>query len=88
VVQECKGETPERIRHAFLLCLGREPSASELARLSKLYGDLLVLCKAKPEEAARLVGKMKPANADVTEAAAWVALARALLNLDEFVTRE
>jgi hypothetical protein len=27
-------------------------------------------------------------GADVPEAAAWVALGRALLNLDEFVTRE
>ena len=54
----------------------------------ELYADLLALCKADPEKAAKLAGPNVPPGADVAEAAAWTALARALLNLDEFVTRE
>ena len=38
-------------------------------------------------EVARLTGQAEVRD-DVTETAAWVALARALLNLDEFVSRE
>jgi hypothetical protein len=78
----------ERVRHAVRLCLGREPSSEEAEILGELYDNLLRACRAKPDEAAQLVGKFAPAGADPAEAAAWVALARAVLNLDEFVTRE
>jgi hypothetical protein len=53
-----------------------------------LFEDLLKECRAKPDAAAKLIGPGKPAGVEVAEAAAWVALARAVLNLDEFVTRE
>jgi mono/diheme cytochrome c family protein len=77
----------ERLRHAFRLCLAREPTAAELTVLSRLHGELLQASKAKPAESAKLVGSL-PSKTDPAEAAAWVALARAMLNLDEFVTRE
>jgi hypothetical protein len=35
-----------------------------------------------------LLGKFGPTDVEPAEGAAWVALARTLLNLDEFVTRE
>jgi hypothetical protein len=88
ILTEQPGPVSERIRHGFRLCLGREPSATELSRLTRLFEELHSLAKAKPEEAAKLAGKARPANVDAAEAAAWVALARTLLNLDEFVTRE
>ncbi len=75
-----------RLRYAFRLCVAREPTTSELSRLSRLLADFRALCREKPEEAVRLTGQAK-ADGDASEAA-WVALARALLNLDEFVTRE
>jgi hypothetical protein len=80
--------TRERVRHGFRLCLAREPSSVEAERLARLVGEFREQCRARPEAAAKLVGTQKPAGADVPEAAAWVALARALMNLDEFVTRE
>jgi hypothetical protein len=82
------GDVKERVRYAVRISLGREPSAGEIVRLERLVNELISLCKAKPEEAAKLAGKMKSAGADVAETAAWVALARTLMNLDEFVTRE
>jgi hypothetical protein len=87
ILEEQKGDTRERIRYGFRLCVSREPSPTELDRLTRLYEDLLALCKAKQDEATMLLGKTKPA-CEPAEAAAWVALARTLLNLDEFVTRE
>ncbi len=83
---EEKKTTAERLRHGFRLCVAREPSKAELLRLERLHDDLLMLCKANPEEATKLAGK-KTAG-DEAEGAAWVVLARALLNLDEAVTRE
>jgi hypothetical protein len=88
IVAETTGAPADRIRHAFRLCLGREPTADELAVLGRLFEETLRTCKDKPEAAAKLVGKPQPPGVDVPEAAAWVALARAILNLDEFVTRE
>jgi hypothetical protein len=88
IVEEKPADTKERIRHGFRLCLGREPSVQELDRLQRLFAELLSMCKAKPEEAVKLAGKQPPAGVDAAEAAAWVALSRTLLNLDEFVTRE
>ena len=46
------------------------------------------LAAADPNGAAKLLGTHKPDGVSATEAAAWVALARTLMNLDEFVTRE
>jgi hypothetical protein len=67
-----------RIRHAFRLALGREPNAGELERLH----DALVVVTATAE----------PTDDDPVQSefdrAAWETIARVLLNLDEFVTRE
>jgi mono/diheme cytochrome c family protein len=77
----------EALRHAFRLCLAREPTTTELATLERLFAELLKDAQSHPEVAAKLAG---PPSPDLTpaEAAAWVALARAIMNLDEFMTRE
>ncbi|MDB5306395.1 MAG: hypothetical protein JWO38_597 [Gemmataceae bacterium] len=72
----------------FRLCLGREPAGKERDRLLKLVGEFRELAAANPAEAAKLVGQYKVEGVAPAEAAAWVALGRTLLNLDEFVTRE
>jgi hypothetical protein len=79
------GSTSERVRYAFRLCVARTPSASETSRLVRLYEELHRLAEQDPEGAARLVGG---GTKGLAERAAWVAVARALLNLDEVVTRE
>jgi hypothetical protein len=84
-IAERTGGTEERIRYVFRLCLTRPPSERELSRLVQLFEELQALCRDNPKEAARLAGA---SGQDAVETAAWVALARTLLNLDEFVTRE
>jgi hypothetical protein len=86
-LQEHSGDVKDKIAHAVRLCFGRDPSAAEVARWLKFYGEVKTLCSKQPAEAAKLVGNKKTAG-DIIEEAAWVALARAFLNLDEFVTRE
>ncbi|MFL5341105.1 MAG: PSD1 and planctomycete cytochrome C domain-containing protein [Gemmataceae bacterium] len=77
------GDTHKRLTFAWKLCLGREPAAAELSRAAKLFDELRAMYQAQPEATAKLSGK-----SGTPETAAWVALARTLLNLDEFVTRE
>ena len=44
--------------------------------------------QSNPVVAKRLVGSLSPTGSDPAEVATWVALARVIINLDEFVTRE
>mgnify|MGYP001157895571 CR=1 FL=1 len=72
---------PNRIDEAFLAAVGRTPTAGERARLERLVRDQRAALAARRDQAARLL-PAKP------EEAAWVTLARVLLTLDEFITRE
>jgi hypothetical protein len=78
-----------RIRHAFRLCLGRDPSAREAKRLMKLVAAQRDLLKEDSSAVARLAGPGAiPENTDKPTLAAWVAVGRIVMNLDEFITRE
>ena len=88
-----KGDSAEtvrqRIRHAFLLCLARYPTDEELTTVSAFYRSQLELCRADASGRDKIIGSLKP-GADVTvdELAAWILVGRALINLDEFISRE
>jgi hypothetical protein len=88
VISERSGPAQERIRYAFRLCLARNPSPPELAVLYNLFQQLLDSSKAYPDKAVQLLGGWKPVGMDRSEAAAWIALTRTLLNLDEFITKQ
>jgi mono/diheme cytochrome c family protein len=83
------GGRDERIAGAFRLCLGRLPSASETAILAEVYETHRAFYSAEPRTAADVVGDGRPGEGiSPVEAASWIAVARTLLNLDEFITRE
>jgi hypothetical protein len=67
----------ERVRYAYRLCLSREPTSGELR---KLEGYLMA---TRTE-----LGLPGATGRDSHPQSEWVGLARALLNLDEFITRE
>ena len=73
VMMECVDEGA-RIRQVFRLCMGREPSERELQRLSELL--------------ARQFAESDGATTEARQLDAWTSVARVLLNLDEFITRE
>jgi len=87
-------DVPGRVRHAFLLCLSREPTTPERDALLRLYERQRALCEAAPAEAAKLLGQAeskadeKLSEQETIELAAWVMVGRTLLNTDEFITRE
>ncbi|MEE2738285.1 MAG: PSD1 and planctomycete cytochrome C domain-containing protein [Planctomycetota bacterium] len=80
----------DRIRLLFQLCLGREPTTSERTILDELLQLQRVHFARNLEDAKTVMGRNPPGVSviDVREAAAWMALTRSLLNLDEFITRE
>lgn len=86
------GTTPaDRIRHAFLLALGRAPHADELSVLAASYKRHLDHYKSNPTAADALtkIGERpRSTSMDLSELAACTAVAGLLLNLDEAITRE
>jgi hypothetical protein len=86
---EQQGQPPAAVvDHLFRLGLGREPQQQERQRLLTLHAELTTLARDDPAEAAKLLGAYKPDRVSPDAAAAWVGVARAIMNLDEFVTRE
>jgi hypothetical protein len=94
VVSEGGREDDKRIEYAFRRCLAREPRPEELAVLSDFLdrqkerfhadgADPWALLTDEKEEKPEL-----PANATAPELAAWTALSRVVLNLDETITKE
>ena len=80
--------TDERIAHAFRLATGRAPRAEELATLSKLLSTERIARAADAKGAKEFVGKFElPAGMSADEFAAWYAIATALLNLDETISK-
>ena len=76
----------DRIGFAFRLCFARNAEPLELEALVEYVAQQRLGFASTPENARKLAGdsSLKP----VEDAAAWTALARVLLNLDEFITRE
>ena len=88
-VVEQSGPSPsERINHVVRVCLGRDPDAIERTHLMTLYNRLKESAELDRDSVEKLIGDYAPKETPVIEAAVWVAIARVLLNLDEFVTRE
>jgi mono/diheme cytochrome c family protein len=74
MIAEVNGDGPSRIRFAVRAVLARDPDDVESARLMRVHDRAReVYAEAKSEDA---------------ELAAWAAVARTILNLDEVVTRE
>jgi uncharacterized membrane protein len=81
-----------RIALAFRLCVGRHPDETETKEVEAFYTAQLARFRDKSADAAAVAladPKAKPPEGmDLPEVAAWTTVARAILNLDETVTRE
>jgi hypothetical protein len=84
----------ERVSYAFRRCLSRKPEAEETETLLALLGretrkyssghaDPWEVAIDKPQEALKL-----PPDATPAQLAGWTVVSRALLNLDETITKE
>ncbi|MEI8022059.1 MAG: DUF1553 domain-containing protein, partial [Schlesneria sp.] len=78
----------QRLSLAVETALGREPTSTELARLRGYLQQQRDQFGKDPTAAAAFAPKPVPSNVSVSDAAAWTAVSRVLMNLDEFITRE
>ena len=93
-LQEGGQSDVQRLNYAFRRCLSRLPDAEESAALFVLLGKELARLGA-PEAKPFELAASDPANPPrllqgitVTQLAAWTAVARVLLNLDEAISKE
>ena len=78
----------QQLVYAFRLALARSPSKAETRELESLYTDTMAVFEQAPTDAAAAVGEYQPAGIAPATAAAWVIVARNILNLDKFITRD
>ena len=78
------GTVEDRIRTAFRRVLTRPPTDDETATLAKFFATQHARFATAETEAKKLA---PDGPGDAAERAAWTALARALFNLDEAITR-
>ncbi|MCH5373034.1 MAG: hypothetical protein JJ992_03590, partial [Planctomycetes bacterium] len=80
----------QRIRWAWQQTLSRTPTAQEIRVLQRLLDQNRAAYRDDPAAAALLIDTgLSPAPADLhaTDLAAWTAVTRAILNLNETITR-
>jgi hypothetical protein len=86
---EAPAENDEaRLRLGFRRALSREPAAEELSALGQYLQAERGRFAESAKEAGEVATKRRPDGIDDATAAAWTMVARVLLNLDEFITRE
>ena len=78
------GSIESRVESLFRRCLTRPPSADERSQLVKFYETQRARFASGELKAADFAGK---GDGDANDRAAWTALARALLNLDEMIAK-
>lgn len=81
------GDT-ERLTRLLRRCIARPPADREVAALARVLDGARQYCAQHPGDAAELLGRAASSGVANDEAAAWTAVARVALNLDEFLTRE
>jgi len=78
----------DRIRQAYRVCLSREPNEVEHNLLTAFLLSQRKYFQTAQTDAKAVAPAEYPDDVTLTDAASWTALARVLLNLDEFITRE
>jgi hypothetical protein len=86
------GDDRERVTVAVRAVLSREPTATEIATLSRFVGEQRSRFAENAEAASRLLARHLLAGSDpepqgAGEVSAWMLLVHTLFNLDEAITR-
>ena len=88
VVESPSHDLDSRLQHAFRIALARAPQPKELGVLKSLWETQFEAAKADPKATNDLTtGFELPKNLPAAEFAAWYAVASAILNLDECITK-
>jgi hypothetical protein len=90
ILREGGASTGDRLDFAFRCAFSRRPDGVERQILADLLAQSMSECEASPDAARELVQTGLAPHApdlDLLEQAAWTAVARAILNVSEAVTR-
>ncbi|MBK8001861.1 MAG: PSD1 domain-containing protein [Verrucomicrobia bacterium] len=79
-----EGSVEDRVRYAFRRCLTRPPTKDEVAMLVKFFEAQKQRIASAELDAKQIAGD---GEGDVAQRAAWATLARAIMNLDEMITK-
>ncbi len=85
LLKEVPADDGKRLERAFFLCYSRPPSDSERNAVASFRETQLASFQKDPAAAAEVAPK---GSKDPAVAASWTTVARALMNTDEFITRE
>ena len=88
IVAEAGPTIERRIHFAMLTAVGRPPSPLEQQTLATLYDNIYQSMRHDISRAQMLTGDEDASAENCSELATWITIARTLLNLDEFITRE
>jgi hypothetical protein len=88
VQMERPGNLHDQLVWAFRLATARAPTDVEVSQLNALFAKEKDRFAADPQAAVAVVGTFMPSGAAPADAAAWVVVASAILNLDEIINRE
>jgi hypothetical protein len=91
IMKEGGVDDQARIGYAFELCTGRKPSAQESAKLLEFWREQYNYFEDRTSAAVSVSApdpKDLPADVNLHKAAAWMMVSRAILNLDETITKE
>ena len=78
----------DRIDNLITRALSRPARDAERVVLKKRFRQFRELYASAPEDADRLIDDAVVDETDRASAAAWIALARVVMNLDEFLVRQ
>ncbi|MDB6005224.1 MAG: hypothetical protein JWR15_2211 [Prosthecobacter sp.] len=88
VLSESPVDAGKRLRLLFEWTLNRPPRAEEMKRLTVFHKEQKARVQKGGAQALQILGGIAGAAPDQREAATLVAVARVLMNLDEFINRE
>jgi hypothetical protein len=91
VLKEGGEDNRRRAAYAFKLCIGREPKESELAPVLTFWEEQYKYFEDRTGLALKVAVpdiKNVPEDVNLHKVAAWAMVSRALLNLDEAITKE
>jgi mono/diheme cytochrome c family protein len=91
VMQEGGADNASRARYAFRLCTGRVPGDAELKKLLAFWDEQYRYFEDRSSAALQVAltnPTNLPPNVNLHKAAAWAMVSRAILNLDETLTKE
>jgi hypothetical protein len=90
VLREAKPDTTQRLQYLFRLTMNRAPRAEELQSLTSFYTQQKRRVQSGGADALHCLGIIASSTppAESVEAATFVALARVLMNVDEFINRD